>query len=149
MKKYLIVFLSILSLSMAVCMDNTYADSKKAEKPPDSLYMKPTEDESASQDASLISGKIVETMNSGGYTYLCIEKDGKKTRGASHRQAQLPPHQFREESLIRAEGDGGGRRLEKLIFHDAILPLKDRARYETFREAEAGRWAQQSRTCGV
>src|SRR3989337_3659848 len=78
MKKYLSVSLSILSLSMAVYMDNTYADSKKAEKPPDSLYMKQTEDESASQDASPISGKIVEAMNSGGYTYLCIEKDGKK-----------------------------------------------------------------------
>ena len=82
MKKYLIVSLSILSLSMAVYMDNTYADSKKAEKPPDSLYMKQTEDESASQDASPISGKIVEAMNSGGYTYLCIEKDGKKTWAA-------------------------------------------------------------------
>src|SRR3989338_4145310 len=82
MKKYLSVSLSILSLSMAVYMDNTYADSKKAEKPPDSLYMKQTEDESASQDASPISGKIVEAMNSGGYTYLCIEKDGKKTWAA-------------------------------------------------------------------
>ena len=26
-----------------------------------------------------ISGKIVETMNSGGYTYVCLEKSGKKT----------------------------------------------------------------------
>ena len=29
--------------------------------------------------AGAISGKIVETMNSGGYTYLNLEKDGKKT----------------------------------------------------------------------
>jgi hypothetical protein len=28
---------------------------------------------------SLLSGKVVETMNSGGYTYVCLEKDGKKT----------------------------------------------------------------------
>ncbi len=26
-----------------------------------------------------VSGKIVETMNSGGYTYVCLEKNGKKT----------------------------------------------------------------------
>lgn len=26
-----------------------------------------------------ISGKVVETMNSGGYTYVCLEKDGEKT----------------------------------------------------------------------
>ena len=26
-----------------------------------------------------LSGKVVETMNAGGYTYVCIEKSGKKT----------------------------------------------------------------------
>ncbi len=26
-----------------------------------------------------ISGKVVETMNSGGYSYVCLEKSGKKT----------------------------------------------------------------------
>ncbi len=26
-----------------------------------------------------VSGKIVETMNSGGYTYVCLENGGKKT----------------------------------------------------------------------
>ncbi len=28
---------------------------------------------------SALSGKVVETMNSGGYTYVCLEKDGQKT----------------------------------------------------------------------
>lgn len=28
---------------------------------------------------SSLSGKVVETMNAGGYTYLCLEKSGKKT----------------------------------------------------------------------
>ncbi|MCL5023708.1 MAG: hypothetical protein M1497_10150 [Nitrospirae bacterium] len=31
------------------------------------------------QDAAPISGKVVETMNSGGYTYALVEKEGKKT----------------------------------------------------------------------
>ncbi len=26
-----------------------------------------------------LSGKVVETMNSGGYTYVCLENSGKKT----------------------------------------------------------------------
>lgn len=26
-----------------------------------------------------VSGKVVETMNSGGYTYVCLENGGKKT----------------------------------------------------------------------
>jgi hypothetical protein len=33
----------------------------------------------ASINSSSFSGKVVETMNAGGYTYLSVEKDGKKT----------------------------------------------------------------------
>lgn len=32
-----------------------------------------------SPEAAPLSGKVVETMNSGGYTYVCLEKSGKKT----------------------------------------------------------------------
>lgn len=32
-----------------------------------------------SQETYAITGKVVETMNSGGYTYVCLEKSGKKT----------------------------------------------------------------------
>ena len=28
---------------------------------------------------SVLSGKVVETMNAGGYTYVCLEKGGKKS----------------------------------------------------------------------
>ncbi len=33
----------------------------------------------ATQEDTSLSGKVVETMNSGGYTYVSIEKNGKKT----------------------------------------------------------------------
>ncbi|MGE5172543.1 MAG: OB-fold nucleic acid binding domain-containing protein [Betaproteobacteria bacterium] len=33
----------------------------------------------ASAAPSALSGKVVETMNAGGYTYVCLEKKGKKT----------------------------------------------------------------------
>jgi membrane protein implicated in regulation of membrane protease activity len=32
--------------------------------------------------AQLIKGKVVETMNSGGYTYVCLEHDGQKSWAA-------------------------------------------------------------------
>lgn len=32
--------------------------------------------------AATLSGKVVETMDGGGYTYICLEKDGKKTWAA-------------------------------------------------------------------
>jgi hypothetical protein len=38
----------------------------------------PPASKSTAEDNSL-SGKVVETMNAGGYTYVCIEKSGKKT----------------------------------------------------------------------
>ena len=31
------------------------------------------------ESSAPLSGKVVETMDSGGYTYVCLEKDGKKT----------------------------------------------------------------------
>ncbi len=35
--------------------------------------------EEIAKPLSTLSGKVVETMNSGGYTYACLEKKGKKT----------------------------------------------------------------------
>ncbi len=35
--------------------------------------------EETAMPSSPLSGKVVETMNSGGYTYVCLEKKGKKT----------------------------------------------------------------------
>ena len=32
----------------------------------------------ASQEVPPLSGKVIETMDSGGYTYVCLEKDAKK-----------------------------------------------------------------------
>ncbi len=32
-----------------------------------------------SPEASPVSGKVIETMDSGGYTYALLEKDGKQT----------------------------------------------------------------------
>jgi len=32
-----------------------------------------------SKEDSGLSGKVIETMDSGGYTYVCLEKSGQKT----------------------------------------------------------------------
>jgi hypothetical protein len=37
------------------------------------------EKKGASLNSSAFSGKVVETMNAGGYTYISVEKDGKRT----------------------------------------------------------------------
>lgn len=82
MKRYLLYsFLVLTHVSMA-SMHSVIAGSKQpANSPPEQIYMKEKQD-APSQDTNSLSGKVVETMNSGGYTYLCIEKDGKKTWAA-------------------------------------------------------------------
>jgi hypothetical protein len=49
---------------------------KPSPVPPPEMKMKKAE---ASPDSSSLSGKVVETMNAGGYTYVSLEKNGKKT----------------------------------------------------------------------
>ena len=40
---------------------------------------KPSSAEKALDDTSSLSGKVVETMDAGGYTYVLLEKNGNKT----------------------------------------------------------------------
>jgi hypothetical protein len=52
---------------------------KSSPVPPEEMKAKKAE---ASLNSSSLSGKVVETMNAGGYTYVSLEKDGKKTWAA-------------------------------------------------------------------
>ena len=77
MRKLPMLFTLSLALITIISVHNTYA-GKPAEAPKADVYMK-AKQEVPPPDTSSLSGKIAETMNSGGYTYLCIEKDSKKT----------------------------------------------------------------------
>ncbi len=74
MKRYLVLFVLTFALALIFLMNGVYAGSQKpAEAPQINQDVKPQ------QDMPSLSGKVVETMDSGGYTYVNIEKDGKKT----------------------------------------------------------------------
>ena len=62
---------SVLTFNSAA----SYAVPKNDAPPPQALPGAKTN----SHEDSRLSGKVVETMNSGGYTYISIEKNGKKT----------------------------------------------------------------------
>ena len=74
MKRFITVFAASLVLTL-VCA-GVYASQKK-ESPAPAKEM-PSAANSSVADTPL-SGKVVETMNSGGYTYVRIEKKGKKS----------------------------------------------------------------------
>jgi hypothetical protein len=68
-------FLILFSVaSMVACKGDS---SKKLDN------QAPTDtDMEASVDVNILSGKVKETMNSGGYTYVLLDKEGKKTWAA-------------------------------------------------------------------
>ncbi len=77
MKKYL-----LRTLICVVCMIVT-AHAASAAPQKDALPKPSAHPEiQAGTEPAGLSGKVVETMNTGGYTYLCIEKKGKKTWAA-------------------------------------------------------------------
>jgi len=70
---------SVLMIAL-VTMIGAGAAFAANEKPASEPAVKKPSISAAQQEVSgNISGKVVETMNAGGYTYVCVEKTGKKT----------------------------------------------------------------------
>ena len=69
MKLFAIVSIMVLSLLFTTAERNAFSGepAKKAEAKP------------------ALTGKVVETMDSGRYTYICLEKNGKKTWAAVYK----------------------------------------------------------------
>ncbi|HBH62373.1 MAG TPA: DNA-binding protein [Nitrospiraceae bacterium] len=74
MKKCKVFFVLMFMCLLQVPMHNTYAGSLKAGEVTDKKgEMK------SQEDVSTLSGKVLETMDSGGYTYINMQKNGKST----------------------------------------------------------------------
>jgi hypothetical protein len=87
----------------------------------------PTDDKGTMAEKPLNAGKVVETMSSGGYTYICLEKDGKKSWAA------VPPTDVKigEEIELLPGTEMGlfksktlNRTFENIIFSSGIAPKK-------------------------
>jgi hypothetical protein len=71
---------TILMMSALIMMVGTGAAFAANEKPAvEPAVKKPSIKTAPEDDGGNISGKAMETMNAGGYTYVRVEKDGKKT----------------------------------------------------------------------
>jgi len=69
------VVCSIIAM-MAASASSAFAATEKAQTKPKQEFMAAAD---APAVSSSLSGKVVETMNAGGYTYVNLEKNGKKT----------------------------------------------------------------------
>jgi len=117
MRRFSMFFALNLTLLTVASVHSAYA-GKPAEAPKADVYMKAKQDVPP-PDTSSLSGKIVETMNSGGYTYLCIEKDGKKswvaipeTKMTVGENISLPPGY----EMVNFTSKTLNRTFEKIIF---------------------------------
>jgi hypothetical protein len=67
----------VVAVYVAILISAIGCKSAKQEVPAPASQAQPGAP--AAQVGNPLSGKVVETMNSGGYTYVALEKDGKKT----------------------------------------------------------------------
>jgi len=100
-------------------------------------------------DSSFLSGKVVETMNSGGYTYVCLEKNGNKTwvavpemKVAVGQKLSFQPGQemanFKSKSL--------GRTFDSIVFSSGPVESKQGAGGMPAGHGEAGTKAAGSKS---
>ena len=68
----------VVAVSVAVLISASGCKSAKNNAPAPAPQAAQPAANGVQADASL-SGKVVETMNSGGYTYVCVENNGQKT----------------------------------------------------------------------
>ncbi len=71
-------FTLVLAVGVAALIGVSGCNKAKQEAPAPAPQSQ-AQPQAQPQVASALSGKVVETMNSGGYTYICLEKGGQKT----------------------------------------------------------------------
>jgi hypothetical protein len=73
------------------------------------------------------SGKVVETMNSGSYTYICLEKDGKKSWAAVPAMAVKVGEEIEVQpgtEMGRFTSKTLKKTFDNIIFSSGIVPKK-------------------------
>jgi hypothetical protein len=71
------------------------------------------------KDIALLSGKVVETMDSGRYTYVCLEKDGKKIWVAVYKMKIVVGQNMSFKpgvEMVNFESKTLNRTFDKIIF---------------------------------
>lgn len=76
------------------------------------------------KDASSLSGKVIETMDSGRYTYVCLEKDGKKIWLAVPRMTVVEGMNMSFKpgiEMVNFESKTLNRKFDKIIFSEGPI----------------------------
>ncbi len=113
MKRLVILSIMVLSVVFSTAGKNIFAD-----QPTENIY-----------DTSSLSGKVVETMDSGGYTYVCLKKSDKKTWLAVPKMKVVVGQimSFKPGiEMINFESKTLKRKFDKIIFSEGPITIEDR-----------------------
>jgi hypothetical protein len=117
MKRFFLLFTSMSVLLLIVSVNGTYAGPQKsaAEMP------------QMNQDMSPLSGKVVESMDSGGYTYVNIENAGKKTWVAVPKtQVKVGQNMSFQPGMVMSNFQSKtlNRTFEAIVFSGGVIEQK-------------------------
>lgn len=138
-RRFSVLFAMNVALGITVFMHSAFA-AKPSKEPPADVYMKPSQDMPSKEEAPL-SGKIVETMNSGGYTYLCLEKEGKKTWAATPEMKISVGEEVALQPGYEMEGFTSktlNRTFDKIIFSNGLLSKQGSIDVKSFHAGAMG-----------
>jgi hypothetical protein len=79
------------------------------------------------KDASSLSGKVVETMDSGRYTYVCIEKNNKKTWVAVYKMKVVVGQHMSFKpgiEMVNFESKTLKRKFDKIYFSEGPINIE-------------------------
>jgi hypothetical protein len=111
MKRLVILSIMLLSLVFSTMGESIFADQ-------------PTEN---TKDTSSLSGKVVETMDSGRYTYVCLEKNNKKIWVAVYKMKVVVGQEMFFKpgiEMVNFESKTLKRKFDKIFFSDGPINIE-------------------------
>ncbi len=116
------ILLSITSLTLAsmliVSGVEAFPQNQQGKTPPKAEASK------GEATSGVISGKVVETMDVSGYTYVCLEKNGKKTWVAAPKMKVKKGQTMSFKpgmEMVNFESKTLNRKFDRIIFTDGVV----------------------------
>lgn len=135
MTPYARVFSLVLTLALASAVQAAHAT-------PQAEPAKPSSAEKALETASSLSGKVVETMDAGGYSYVNLEKNGVKTWVAVPRMKVTVGEEMAfqpGQEMVKFTSRSLNRTFERILFSGGPIVPQAAAQDEAVKSAHGGK----------
>lgn len=137
MKRYAKALGTVLTLTLTLALTGQAANATPQAEP-----SKPSVADKVMEDTLSLSGKVVETMDGGGYTYVNLEKNGTKTwvavprmKVAVGQEVAFQPGQ----EMVNFTSRTLNRSFERILFSGGPIAAKGAAGDEAVKSAHGGK----------